>query len=139
MTADSPRTTSWGGTSASVPKLSPIADLAVDVLLYLYFEDGEGQMAKRFVDTGILPPMKSAWEADVFHEPVQYLGGQIAGEIFIDAANRLPSYIEQWTTNLVTAAWGSQFDAAWAGEISLDEAIDAAYEQAVADIEQNTF
>jgi ABC-type glycerol-3-phosphate transport system substrate-binding protein len=139
MTADSPRTTSWGGTSASVPKLCTIADLAVDVLLYLYFEDGEGQMAKRFVDTGILPPMKSAWEADVFHEPVEYLGGQIAGEIFIDAANRLPSYTEQWTTQLVTSAWGSQFDAAWAGEITLDEAIDAAYEQAIADIEQNSF
>jgi ABC-type glycerol-3-phosphate transport system substrate-binding protein len=139
MTADAPRTTSWGGTAASVPKLSSIVDLAVDVLLYLYFEDGDGQMAKRFVDTGILPPMVSSWEADVFHEPKDYLGGQIAGEIFIDAANRLPSYQEQWTTELVTAAWGSQFDAAWAGEITLDEAIDAAYEQAVADIEQNTF
>jgi hypothetical protein len=29
--------------------------------------------------------------------------------------------------------------AAWAGEITLDEAIDAAYEQAVADIEKNAF
>jgi arabinosaccharide transport system substrate-binding protein len=139
MTADSPRTTSWGGTSASVPKVSPIVDLAVDVLLYLYFEDGDGQMAKRFVDTGILPPMKSAWDADVFHEPKDYLGGQIAGEIFIDAANRLPSYSESWTTQLVTSAWGGQFASAWAGEITLDEALDAAYEQAVADIEQNAF
>jgi arabinosaccharide transport system substrate-binding protein len=139
MTADAPRTTSWGGTSASVPKLCPIVDLAVDVLLYLYFENGEGQMAKRFVDTGILPPMKEAWDADVFHEPKEYLGGQIAGEIFIDAANRLPSYSEQWTTNLVISAWGGQFASAWAGEITLDEAIDAAYEQAVADIEQNAF
>jgi arabinosaccharide transport system substrate-binding protein len=139
MTADSPRTTSWGGTSASVPKLSPIVDLAVDVLLYLYFEDGDGQMGKRFVDTGILPPVKGAWDADVFHEPKEYLGGQIAGEIFIDAAGRLPSYSEQWTTQLVTSAWGSQFASAWSGEITLDEAIDAAYEQAVADIEQNAF
>jgi len=139
MTADSPRTTSWGGTSASVPKMSPIADKAVEVLLYLYFENGDGQLAERFVETGILPPVKGAWEADVFHEPTEYLGGQIAGEIFIDAAGRLPNYSEQWTTNLVTSAWSSQFEAAWAGDISLDEAIAAAYEQAVADIEQNKF
>ena len=139
MTADSPRTTSWGGTSASVPKLSPIADLAIDVLLYLYFDNSEGQMAQRFVDSGILPPVKGAWDDEAFHKAIPYLGGQIAGEIFIDAANRLPSYSESWTTNLVTAAWGAQFSAAWAGEISLDECIDAAYEQAIADIEQNTF
>lgn len=139
MTANSPRTTSWGGTSASVPKLCKIADLAIDVLLYVYFEDGEGQLAQRFVETGILPPVKGAWDHEIFHKPVEYLGGQVAGEIFIDAANRLPSYSEQWTTDLVTSAWGSQFSAAWAGEITLDECIDAAYEQAVADIEKNKF
>ncbi len=139
MTASSPRTTSWGGTSASVPKVSRIGDLAVNVLLYLYFEDGDGQMAHRFTETGILPPMKSSWDHAVFHEPKAYLGGQIAGEIFIDAANRLPSYVEQWTTNTVTDAWGGQFSSAWAGEITLDEAIDEAYKQAVADIEKNTF
>jgi arabinosaccharide transport system substrate-binding protein len=139
MTADASRTTSWGGTSASVPKVSPIADLAVDVLLYLYFENGDGQMANRFILTGILPPMKAAWDEPIFHEATEYLGGQSAGEIFIDAANRLPSYSESWTTQLITSAWGGQFASAWAGEITLDEAIDAAYEQAVADIEQNAF
>ena len=139
MTADASRTTSWGGTSASVPKVSPIASLAVDVLLYLYFENGDHQMADRFILTGILPPMPGSWDEPVFHEPIEYLGGQVAGEIFIDAANRLPSYSEQWTTQLVTSAWGGQFASAWAGEITLDEAIDAAYNQAVADIEQNAF
>ncbi|HNT78787.1 MAG TPA: ABC transporter substrate-binding protein [Anaerolineae bacterium] len=139
MSGDSPRTTSWGGTSASVPKLSKIADQAINVLLYVYFENGDGQLAQRFVDTGILPPAKSAWEADVFHKPTEYLGGQIAGEIFIDAAGRLPSYSEQWTTSLVASAWSAQFTAAWAGEMSLDECISAAHEQAIADIEKNKF
>ncbi|MCX7680621.1 MAG: ABC transporter substrate-binding protein [Anaerolineae bacterium] len=139
MKEDAPRTTSWGGTSASVPKLSPIKELAVEVLLYLYFENGEGQLAKRFVDTGILPPVPGCWDDPVFHEPKEYLGGQIAGELFIEAAKRLPSYSEQWTTHLVTEAWGGQFASAWAGEITLDEAIEAAYAQAVADIEKNKF
>jgi len=139
MTANSPRTTSWGGTSASVPKLSQIADLAIDVLLYVYFEDGEGQLAQRFVDTGILPPVKGPWDHEAYNKPTEYLGGQVAGQIFIDAASRLPSYAEQWTTSLVTSAWGEQFSAAWAGEITLDECIDAAYAQAVSDIEKNKF
>ena len=44
-------------------------------------------------------------DADVFHEPKDF-GGQVAGEIFIDAANRC-SATEQWTTQLVTSAWAA--------------------------------
>jgi len=137
MTADASRVTSWGGTSGAVPKQTPIATKAIDILLYLYFDNGEGQMGKRFVDIGILPPVKGAWDDDAFHRPVEYLGGQVAGEIFIDAALDLPKYYEQWTTSLVNTAWGEQFSSAWEGEISLDECISVAYDQAVADIEKN--
>jgi arabinosaccharide transport system substrate-binding protein len=137
MSADDSRVTSWGGTSASVPKQSTIAELATDFLLYLYFDNSDGQLGQRFVDTGILPPVKSAWELDVFHEPVEYLGGQVAGEVFIEGALDLPTYYEQWTTQYVRSAWDEQFPAAWEGEITLDEAIEAAHAQAVDDIEQN--
>lgn len=137
MTVESPRTTSWGGTSGAVPKQSPIVDKGIEILLYLYFDNSEGQMGQRFIDTGILPPVKGAWDDDPFHEPVDYLNGQVAGEIFIDAAQDLPSYTEQWTTALVRDAWGQQFGPAWAGEITLEECIETAYEQAVEDIEKN--
>ncbi len=137
MLADSPRVTSWGGTSGAVPKQSSIADKAIDILLYLYFDNSDGQMGQRFIDTGILPPVKGAWDDEAFHEPVEYLGGQIAGEIFIEAALELPVYYEQWTTSIVQSAWGEQFGPAWAGEISLDECLTAAYDQAVSDIEKN--
>jgi arabinosaccharide transport system substrate-binding protein len=107
MTGDSPRTTSWGGTSASVPKLCKIADQAINVLLYVYFENGEGQLAQRFLDTGILPPAKSAWEDEIFHKPTEYLGGQVAGEIFIDAAGAPAS-----TPSSGRRAWSHRLDGA---------------------------
>lgn len=137
MTADASRTTSWGGTSGAVPKQTPIVEKAIDILLYLYFDNEEGQMGQRFIDTGILPPVTGAWEDEPFHTPTQYLGGQSAGEIFIDAALDLPKYTEQWTTALVRTAWDQQFSAAWEGDISLDECIETAYQQAIDDIEAN--
>jgi arabinosaccharide transport system substrate-binding protein len=137
MTADAPRTTSWGGTSGAVPKQAPTAALGIEILLYLYFDNEDGQMGQRFIDTGILPPVKGAWGDEAFHKPVDYLGGQVAGEIFISAAEKLPAYSEQWTTSLVTDAWGSFFGPAWAGEITLDDCIKQAYDQAIADIEKN--
>jgi arabinosaccharide transport system substrate-binding protein len=137
MTADKSRVTSWGGTSGAVPKQATTATKAIDILLYLYFDNNEGQMGKRFVDTGILPPVTGAWDDKEFHTPIQYLGGQVAGEIFIEAALDLPKYYEQWTTSIVGTAWGNHFGPAWDGEISLDQCLADAHEQALADIKKN--
>jgi arabinosaccharide transport system substrate-binding protein len=137
MAAGNSRTTSWGGTSCAVPKQAPTAELGIQVLMYLYFDNENGQMGKRFLDTGILPPVSGAWGDEAFHSPTKYLGGQVAGEIYIDAAKRLPKYTEQWTTSLIRSAWDSFFAPAWAGEITLDECIQSAYDQAIADIEKN--
>jgi arabinosaccharide transport system substrate-binding protein len=137
MKADSGRVTSWGGTSGAVPKQAPTAAKAIEILLYFYFDNSEGQMGQRFVDTGILPPVTGSWDDKEFHTPVQYLGGQVAGELFIEASLDLPTYYEQWTTNIVTTAWGNHFGPAWSDEITLDQCLADAYEQAVADIKKN--
>ena len=55
MTADASRTTSWGGTSGAVPKQAPNPELSIDILLYLYFDNTEGQMGQRFIDIGLSP------------------------------------------------------------------------------------
>jgi ABC-type glycerol-3-phosphate transport system substrate-binding protein len=134
---DGPECGSWGGTSGSVVKQSANVEKAVEVLLYLYFEDGEGQLAERFVDTGILPPVPGNWENPIYQEAIPYLGGQVAGELFIEAANALPSYYENWKTNLVANAWGEQLALVVGGELTLDEAITIAEENALAEIEKN--
>ncbi|MBN1221414.1 MAG: extracellular solute-binding protein [Anaerolineae bacterium] len=134
---DGPKAGSWGGASGSVVKQSNNIPKSIDVLLYLYFEDGEGQLAQRFVDTGILPPVPGNWENPIYEEAVPYVGGQQAGKIFIDAAKALPSYTENWKTNLVGNAWSEQATLWIGGEITLDEAIAAADENARLSIEQN--
>ncbi|MBN1220842.1 MAG: extracellular solute-binding protein [Anaerolineae bacterium] len=134
---DGPAAGSWGGTSGSVVKQSANIEKAVEVLLYLYFEDGEGQLAQRFVDTGILPPVPSNWDNEVYQEAIPYLGGQVGGELFKEAANALPSYHENWKTPIVSNAWSEQLTLVVGGELTLDEAITIADENARAEIEKN--
>lgn len=135
--AGGPHTGTWGGTACSVPKATPNAALALDIMLYLYFDDTEGQMELRYVETGILPPVKSSWEAPAFHAPEDFVGGQVAGEVFIASANDLPGYPESWTTNMVVTAWGEQLPLAWTGEITVDQAIETADRNAREQIAQN--
>jgi hypothetical protein len=134
---EGPKCGSWGGASGSVVKQSENIEKSIEVLLYLYFEDGEGQLAERFVDTGILPPVSGNWENPIYEEAVDYVGGQQAGKIFIEAAKALPSYAENWKTNFVGNAWSEQATLWIGGEITLDEAIAAANENALAEIEKN--
>lgn len=135
--ADGIHTGTWGGTACSVPKATANGVLALDVMLYLYFENANGQLEQRFVDTGILPPVQSSWEGEAFHQAEDFVGGQVAGEVFIESALDLPGYPEDWTTNTVVTAWNEQFPLVWAGELSLDEAIAIADESARKTIEQN--
>ena len=87
-------TGTWGGTAVSVPKATDIAELALEVMLYLYFDNTEGQLEDRYVETGILPPVQSAWEGAAFHEAEDFVGGQVAGEVFVASALDLPGYPE---------------------------------------------
>jgi ABC-type glycerol-3-phosphate transport system substrate-binding protein len=137
FSAGGPHSGTWGGTGCSVPKMTPQRQLAVEVMLYMYFEDGDGQMAKRYKDTGILPPVKASWDHPGFHEEEAYLGGQIGAEVFIAAANDLPGYSENWKTSLVTESWDEQFPLLWNGEIGIDQAIEAADKSARDKIAQN--
>ncbi len=134
---DGIHTGTWGGTACSVVKMSPNALPALDVLLYLYFDNTEKQLETRFVDTGILPPVKSAWDGALFHEAEDFVGGQVAGEVFIESALDLPGYPEDWTTNMVVNSWNEQFPLAWTGEITLDEAIATADKNARDTIAKN--
>jgi ABC-type glycerol-3-phosphate transport system substrate-binding protein len=138
LVPDGAATGSWGGTAASVVKQSRQIPLATEMLLYIYFENGENQLDTRWLETGILPPVRGAWESEAYRKEDAFVGNAVSGQVFIEAANSLPPYFENWKTNLVSAAWGEQFPLAWEGEISLDEAIAIADENARANIEQNT-
>jgi arabinosaccharide transport system substrate-binding protein len=137
FTTDTAATGSWGGTAVSVPKLCKIRDLAINVLLYAYFENGEKQLEQRFTDIGILPPVKTAWTSDLYKQPEGFLAGQVAGTVYVEAAGRLPSYSENWKTSLVSAAWGEQAALVWGGSETIDNAITAADTVAKENITKN--
>jgi len=132
--ASGPRVGTWGGTGCSIPKLAKEQALSTEIMLFLYFENGKAELEKRYKDTGILPPVSTSWTGKGFHEPEQYVGGQVAAEVFIEAAKALPSYSENWKTSLVASAWGEQFSLLWEGKIGVDEAIQKADESARAQI-----
>jgi arabinosaccharide transport system substrate-binding protein len=137
FTADGVRTGTWGGTAGTIPKMSPNKDLATEILLYMYYDNAEKQLVKRFTSTGILPPVKSVWADQGFHQEDPYVGGQKSGEIFIEAAENLPSYSENAATVLVSSAWGTQALLLWTDQIGIDEAIAAADTAAREQIEKN--
>jgi arabinosaccharide transport system substrate-binding protein len=126
FTADGPHTGTWGGTGCSVPKLTKERALSVEIMLYLYFENSNKELEKRYKDIGILPPVLTSWDGAGFHEPEPYVGGQVAAEVFIAAAKDLPSYSENWKTSLVAESWSEQFSLVWADEMGVDEAIEMA-------------
>jgi ABC-type glycerol-3-phosphate transport system substrate-binding protein len=136
--ADGPHSGTWGGTGCSIPKVAPEPALSIEIMLYLYFDNTDCLLVKRFKDTGIIPPVATAWDAcPGFHEPEPFTGGQVAPEVFIEAARDLPSYSEMWATPLVSAAWTEQFPLAWEGSISVDQAIEVADKTARENIAKN--
>jgi arabinosaccharide transport system substrate-binding protein len=135
--ADGRHTGTWGGTGCSVPKQTLNRDLSVEVMLYLYFDNTDNILEKRYKDTGILPPVPGAWESAGFHEQEAYTGGQVAAEVFIASAQDMPGIFENWKTHFVSGAWGEQFSLIWEGELDLDEGIKIADENARSDIEAN--
>jgi len=138
FTKDDPRVGTWGGTAGTIPKMSENIDLATEIMLYLYFDNSAKQLETRYQNLGLLPPVKSIWGAAAFHAPDAYVGGQKAGDVFIPAAEALPSYSENWTTILVSSAWGEQDALLWTDKIGPDEAIKTADANAREQIKKNT-
>lgn len=82
------RTTTRGGTMIGITKQCKNPDLAWKLIEFTYF-NREG-LANRFETTMIIPPIRSALDVPVFHEPDEYLGGQRIGKLFIDLVPDIP-------------------------------------------------
>jgi arabinosaccharide transport system substrate-binding protein len=82
------RTSVWGGTGAVISKRSKRVDLAWKLAEFLYFEPTD--LAERFRQTNILPPLKDVWSSDAFNEPSAFYGGQRIGRLYADLAREVP-------------------------------------------------
>ena len=82
------RTTTRGGTMIGITKQCENPDLAWELLKFTYFD--RSSLINRYETTLIIPPLKAAWDAEALKQPLEYLGGQPLGELFIELAPELP-------------------------------------------------
>ena len=63
-------------------------DLAWELAQHMYLDKNE--LAARFRETNILPPLKDAWTLPAFLEPRPYWSDQAIGALYADAAQDVP-------------------------------------------------
>jgi arabinosaccharide transport system substrate-binding protein len=100
------RTSTWGGTMIGITKKCQNQDLAWKFAKFLYTNDAD--LAERFGDTNILPPVKTAWERPEFKKPNAYYSGQKLGSEYAALANDVPP---QYTHPFVDVAKGKMSEA----------------------------
>ena len=82
-------TSTWGGTMMGMTRACKRPDLAWKLLDHLYFS--EAGLRARQASSEIIPPIKSRWDDPFYHRPDPFLGGQRAGELFIELAPAVPN------------------------------------------------
>lgn len=95
------RTTVWGGTGLTIAKSTKNPELAWKLAKHLYFaKEGLGD---RFATTGIIPPLRDAWDLPEFHEPNEYFSGQPIGRLYAELAPSTPPFYSSPVHKVATA------------------------------------
>jgi arabinosaccharide transport system substrate-binding protein len=94
-----PRTSTWGGTMLGITKACRDKELAWALAKHLYLN--ERDLAERFADTNILPPVPDAWKQPAINAPRPYWSGQRLGREYADLAPQVPY---QYTSPFVVTA-----------------------------------
>lgn len=95
------RTSVWGGSGLAIPKSNPNVELAWEFAKVLYFD--KHALGERFKYTGLLPPLKDAWDLPAFDEPKPFYSGQRLGRVYAELAREAPA---DWSTPYKTQAEG---------------------------------
>ena len=98
------RTSTRGGTMLGITKRSENVELAQAAAVHLYAD--EEQLAERFRETNILPPLKTSWDSPVFDEPRAYWSGQPIGRLYVELADDVPPQYTSAYTQLAKAKMG---------------------------------
>lgn len=83
------RTSTWGGTMLGIARASKNPELAWELAKFLYLN--EKDLAERFADTNILPPVPSAWKEPAFDREYPYYAGQKIGRDYANLAPQVPA------------------------------------------------
>jgi len=93
------RTSTWGGTMLGITKKCPNKQMAYKLAMHLYLDPHE--LARRFRDLNILPPLKDAWRLPEFNQPRPYWSNQPIGRMYAELAEQVPP---QFTSPFITLA-----------------------------------
>lgn len=100
------RTSTWGGTMLGITRACEKKELAWEFAKFLYLS--EKDLAERFGDTNILPPVPSAWKLSAFDRAYAYYAGQKIGRDYIALAPFVPA---QYASPFVEQAKGKLSEA----------------------------
>lgn len=104
------RTSTWGGTGLAITKSSKQPELAWELAKFLYLN--EADLEQRFLDTNIIPPVKSAWSLPAFDAPNAFYGNQPIGRLYADLAPETPSkYVSPYSKLAETKLTEAYLDA----------------------------
>ena len=77
----------WGGSFYTIPEQSENKELAWDFIKFMV--DNRDSQLLSFDTIEAFPALKSTWEADVFEQPIEFLNGQPARELYINVVNNI--------------------------------------------------
>jgi arabinosaccharide transport system substrate-binding protein len=100
------RTSTWGGTMLGITRKCKNKDLAWKLAKFFYLN--EKDLARRFADTNILPPVKAAWKEPAFDRTYPYWSNQKLGRLYAALAPLVPP---QYTSPFISVAKGKFGDA----------------------------
>lgn len=93
------RTSTWGGTMIGITKRCANKELALELAQHLYLNTEE--LAERFRESNILPPLRDAWSHPAFSEPREYWSNQPIGILYAQLAEQVPP---QYTSPFIGTA-----------------------------------
>ena len=82
------RTSTWGGTGLAITEQCENVELAWELAMHLYFNAAE--QGRRFEQTQIISPLRSAWDEPAFDKPNPYFSNQRIGRMYAELAPQVP-------------------------------------------------
>ena len=99
----------WGGSFYTIPEQSENKELAWDFIKFMV--DRQESQLESFDAINAFPALKSTWEADVFEQPIAFLDGQPARELYINVVENIAGTVthpgDAIATEVVTNALAS--------------------------------
>jgi arabinosaccharide transport system substrate-binding protein len=99
----------WGGTGICITKQCKNQELAWEFVKYLYYTPQ--YLGKRFLDSNIIPPLKTAWDLPEFKQANPYYSNQPLGTVYALMAPQVPPVYSNPFSNTANTKLANSFTA----------------------------